>query len=96
MFTRIRTLALAAYVAATLRIGSAYTRAVDLIPVSVDRTVGDLSAVVRKLDRAIVQQDNIAAFEVEQQEASYAREDAAILAGERAKRVRDRINALLA
>lgn len=96
MLTRIRTLLLGLYVAAGIRVRSISTKLADRMPVSVERTVASLNAVVTKLDRAVAQKRAAASFEADLQQASYDREDAANAAADHAERVRNRVKALLA
>lgn len=100
MFTRIRSTVLAAllFAAAFLRNYRAAITAfiVDRVPVSIDRTIGGLESIVAKLNRAEAQQLARVQREAAIQEASYDREDAAVAAADRAARVRERVQALVA
>ena len=100
MIARIRSTLIAAllFVAAFLRNyrDRIVTFVVSRIPVSIDRTIGGLEAIVAKLNRAEAQQLYIVSREAAIQEASYDREDAASAAADRAARVRARVQALVA
>ncbi|EQB10402.1 hypothetical protein [Novosphingobium lindaniclasticum] len=96
MIARFRALALTTLIAITASLIALRDRLTEHLPVSIDRTVGGLDTIIAKLERAERQQRAIADAEVQVQEASYDREDAALVAAERAGRIRERVKALLA
>jgi hypothetical protein len=92
---RLRTLALTATLATMDFLADVRDRILDRIPVSFDRTIDKLASVADALERLEFQQNERAKRELAIQNASYAREDAAIAKGNDAQAIRKRIDALL-